>query len=100
MIDGGVSHFHPETGLPLTVRERARIQGFPDDFIFVMNDKQFTNTTGMKQTGKAMPIEFTSYITNEFKRHMKGKKSKGNGKRIIKPTPLIEKTNKEYGDLK
>ena len=32
---GGRSHLHPEIPRTLTVRECARLQTFPDDFVFI-----------------------------------------------------------------
>lgn len=61
-------HFHPETGMPLTVRERARIQGFPDDFEFVLPENWAH--LGVKQTGKAMPVEFCKFATEQFVAHL------------------------------
>ena len=47
---GGRSHLHPEIPRTLSVRECARLQTFPDDFIFVGSSaRQFT------QVGNAVP---------------------------------------------
>ena len=47
---GGRSHLHPEIPRTLSVRECARLQSFPDDFIFVgPTARQFT------QVGNAVP---------------------------------------------
>jgi DNA (cytosine-5)-methyltransferase 1 len=48
----------------LTVREAARVQGFPDDFIFYyigLND-------GYKMIGNAVPVELARVIAEEIKR--------------------------------
>lgn len=76
VLHGGSSsryhaHFHPETGLPLTVRERARVQGFPDSFVFVL-PKTDKGNLGVKQTGKAMPVEFCRYAMKQFIAHLEG----------------------------
>ena len=89
-----VAHYHPITGMPLTVRERARIQGFPDWFEFVISDKQHYNPIGMKQTGKAMPIQFTSYLAKIFKQHIEDGGYSATGTHIIKPNEIIEEANK------
>src|SRR6185437_14923704 len=34
VLTGGISGFHPRKGVPYSIRERARLQGFPDDFEF------------------------------------------------------------------
>lgn len=65
--------FHYNTGLPLTVRERARIQGFPDTFRFRLpTDMISTMRTHLevKITGKAMPLEFCRYATKQFVAHL------------------------------
>lgn len=47
---GGRSHLHPEIPRTLSVRECARLQSFPDDFLFVGSTaRQFT------QVGNAVP---------------------------------------------
>jgi DNA (cytosine-5)-methyltransferase 1 len=47
---GGRSHLHPEIPRTLSVRECARLQTFPDDYVFVgPNARQFT------QVGNAVP---------------------------------------------
>lgn len=47
----------------LTVRECARLQGFPDDFEFV-----YTNVdTGYKMIGNAVPVEMASIIASSIK---------------------------------
>ncbi|BCD59440.1 MULTISPECIES: DNA cytosine methyltransferase [unclassified Nitratiruptor] len=47
---GGTWGYHYEEPRPLTNRERARLQGFPDDFIFCGN-----NTEARRQIGNAVP---------------------------------------------
>lgn len=44
----------------LTVRECARIQTFPDDFIFVYKNV----TDGYKMIGNAVPVEFAKHLAN------------------------------------
>lgn len=70
VLDGGSGHMHPFRNLPFTIRERARIQGFPDDFIFYGLRKNpdgtwchERNIDLIKQTGKAMPIQFCRYAS-------------------------------------
>jgi len=46
---GGTWGYHYEEPRPLTNRERARLQGFPDDFIFIGN-----NTEVRRQIGNAV----------------------------------------------
>src|SRR5262249_9088845 len=68
VLDGGSLHVHPKRGTPFTIRERARIQGFPDEFIFYgtkyNEDGTYNHEKNLeliKQTGKAMPIQFCRY---------------------------------------
>ncbi|MEO5335186.1 MAG: DNA cytosine methyltransferase [Magnetococcus sp. YQC-5] len=47
---GGRSHLHPEIPRTLSVRECARLQTFPDDYVFIgASARQFT------QVGNAVP---------------------------------------------
>lgn len=55
---------------PLTIRERARIQGFDDDFVFYPLQYEYGSKEHLsliKQTGKCMPIQFP----REFARQLK-----------------------------
>ena len=47
----------------LTVRECARIQGFPDEFEFIYNDVD----TGYKMIGNAVPVELAYIIAKSIK---------------------------------
>lgn len=64
---------------PHTIRERARIQGFPDDFVFYgtkyKDDGRWTHDDNIhmsRQTGKAMPIQFCRYVSQQIAAHIKG----------------------------
>jgi len=59
-ITGGGTWFHWKNKYPLTVREKARIQGFPDEFSF----KGLSNSRKDKAVGKSMPFEFTRYLVD------------------------------------
>ncbi|MDD6490212.1 MAG: DNA cytosine methyltransferase [Clostridia bacterium] len=48
----------------LTVRECARIQGFPDDFEFIYNNVN----DGYKMVGNAVPVELARIIAEEIKK--------------------------------
>lgn len=57
MNGGGRSHLHPEIPRTLSVRECARLQTFPDDFVFVgASARQFT------QVGNAVPPALAAQI--------------------------------------
>jgi len=101
VLHGGSSsryhtHFHPETGLPLTVRERARVQGFPDSFIFVLPEKDKGNL-GVKQTGKAMPVEFCRFAAKQFIAHLEEQNfDEASGSRFSIIPEEISREKEEY----
>jgi len=58
---GGRSHLHPFTPRTLSVRESARLQSFPDDFIFYGTmSRQFT------QVGNAVPPLLAMKLAQEI----------------------------------
>ena len=58
---GGRSHLHPEIPRTLSVRECARLQTFPNDYIFMgANARQFT------QVGNAVPPVLAAQIGNSI----------------------------------
>ena len=58
---GGRSHLHPEIPRTLSVRECARLQSFPDDYIFVgPTARQFT------QVGNAVPPVLSAQIATSI----------------------------------
>ena len=56
---------HPDELRPLTVRECARIQGFPDDWKFVGSTSQ-----KYRMIGEAIPIEMAKNIAIAIKSHL------------------------------
>ena len=97
LLDGSSLCSHPRKNLPFTLRERARIQGCPDDFIFYGEKLPWNhekNPAMIKQTGKFMPVEFCYYIADQIKHHIEGKKFKASGQRLIKPNKYIEEARK------
>ena len=50
----------------LTVRECARLQGFPDDFEFIYTDVDY----GYKMIGNAVPVELAYIIANKIKEYL------------------------------
>ena len=91
VILGGETGFHPETGWPLTIRERARIQGCPDDFIFYGPYHH-----QLKQTGKFMPVQFPKYLSKQILSFLEKKPFKSSGKRLIKPSPYVDNAKLNY----
>ena len=60
---GAVIHPHPNRKRRLSVRECARIQSFPDNFIFVGS-----NGACFSQIGNAVPPIMSFFIANEFRK--------------------------------
>ncbi|NVM03375.1 MAG: DNA cytosine methyltransferase [Candidatus Helarchaeota archaeon] len=58
-ILGTSRYIHPYDTRILTVREQARLQGFPDDFIFFGNPNQQYN-----QVGEAVPPPMSKFLAN------------------------------------
>ena len=59
---GGRSHLHPEIPRTLSVRECARLQSFPDDYVFVgPTARQFT------QVGNAVPPVLAARLASEIR---------------------------------
>lgn len=104
VMTGGLSALHPKRGDPFSIRERARIQGFPDDFIFygtILNHKgQWEHDKNMhmvRQTGKAMPIQFNSYVARQISAHIQGKQFDiSNNTRLLTPDPFINQAKVWY----
>lgn len=59
---GHMNYFHPKYNRVPTVRESARIQSFPDDFIFLGS-----KTSQFKQVGNAVPPLLAKAIANKIK---------------------------------
>ena len=53
---------HPEETRPFTIREYARIQTFPNDFVF-----HGTKSSICKQIGNAVPINLAYYLGEQIK---------------------------------
>ena len=103
VLHGGNPILHPITLVPLTIRERARIQGFPDDFIFYgtrFNDRgewnHEKNINMEKQTGKAMPIQFAVFVATQIAAHIEGRPFECTEVRLLKPNPFIDEAKKIF----
>lgn len=107
VITGGNPHFHPTTGFPMTIRERARLQGFPDTFSFYGAKMQPGQTWDhvkdgvmKKQTGKAMPVQFGEYAAGHIMDHIRGRnKSRATMERYIKPNPKVNAAKEKFCEL-
>ena len=94
-FEGRDNIYNIETKQPLTIRERARIQGLPDDFVFLpLNyNKDFKAYNALiKQTGKCMPLQFCTYIVNQIGDYVDNgiQKDPKLARTILKPNPIIQ----------
>lgn len=64
---GHRSHFHYRWNRIPTVRESARLQSFPDDFIFYGNKSQ-----QYRQVGNAVPPMLGQVVAEQLKQYLKG----------------------------
>ena len=64
---GHRSHFHYKWNRIPTVRESARLQSFPDDFIFYGNKSQ-----QYRQVGNAVPPMLGQVVAEKLKQYLKG----------------------------
>lgn len=103
VLTGGNAILHNLRCEPYTIRERARIQGFPDDFVFygtVLNDKgewnHDLNPHMVKQTGKAMPIQFCRYVAKQVAAHIRGEEFTSSRARVIDPNEHVDRAKQWY----
>lgn len=106
VLSGGYNPIHPLARRPLTIRERARIQGFPDDFLFYHDEEgpdrevwepyNSDGQRGIKQTGKAMPLQFCTFVADQVKHHMEGKPFEATGHRVLKPNPKVDQAKQDF----
>lgn len=107
-LSGGFNPLHPLRRLPLSIRERARIQGFGDDFVFfhdtegpdrkVWEPYNSDGQRGIKQTGKAMPLHFCNFVAAQVQAHCQGKKFKATGQRVIKDNDQVSKAKRDFAE--
>jgi DNA (cytosine-5)-methyltransferase 1 len=103
VLTGGNATIHNIRNEPYTIRERARIQGFPDDFIFYGTKfnklgqwNHNTNPHMVKQTGKAMPIEFCRYVSVQIAAHIQKSSYETTNRRILTDYPGINSAKTWY----
>ena len=58
--------YHWTENRALTNRERARLQTFPDDFIFFYENL----SDGYKMIGNAVPVDFAELLAKEIKKDL------------------------------
>lgn len=103
-VQCGASYkFHPMRFTPLTLRERARIQGFPDDFVFYgarLNEageyNYDKNVHMTKQTGKAMPVQFCRYVSEQVMAAAEGLPFDCSNTRILRPNGDVDAAKQWY----
>lgn len=95
------NHFRSDTLYPFTIRERAKIQGCPDDFVFfpkgvTKTGKQYGSL--IKQTGKFMPVEFCTFVTGQIKDFLEENRDEENysNKRLLNPNAFIDQNKFEF----
>jgi len=84
---GGTWSYHHTEPRPLTNRERARLQTFPDEFIFYGSIADVR-----RQIGNAVPPTGIRPIAHELKNILTGKKRPNNTIEKFKPQMLRNKT--------
>lgn len=93
--------FRSDTFMPFTIRERAKIGGCPDDFIFLPNQeneiKSWHNDL-IHQTGKFMPVEFTTFLTKQIKDFLEGKRDESTytKQRLVKSKEEVDENKYLY----
>lgn len=103
VLDGASVQVHPLTGLPYSIRERAKLQGFPDDFVFYGTKLNATgewnhekNVNLVKMTGKCMPVEFNRFLSEQIAAHVRGQPFEASGRRILSPRPEVDDAKRTY----
>jgi site-specific DNA-cytosine methylase len=104
VLTGSTSYpLSPFTGLPLSIRARARVQGVPDDFIFYGTKLEPDGTWNcnknvhmVKQVAKFMPIQFCTFIAKQIADHINGVPGPEESVRLLKPSPYIDEAKQWY----
>lgn len=103
VLTGGNACLHPLRCTPYTIRERARLQGFPDDFVFygtvLDKDGKWSHDENhhmIRQTGKAMPVQFCEYVSRQVAAHIRGELFKSTGTRLLKPDEYVSEAKSWY----
>lgn len=65
-------YLHPQAHRPITIREAARLQTFPDGFAFVGSNVQVA-----KQIGNAVPVRLAAAIAEHIRETLLDKRRKG-----------------------
>lgn len=65
-------YLHPEADRPITIREGARLQSFPDSYVFPEHQSMVSVA---KQVGNAVPPLLAAAIAREVREHLLGRPS-------------------------
>lgn len=105
VLTGQNPDIHPVKNVPFTIRERARIQGFPDDFVFYGTRLEEDGTWDhdknnklVKCTGKAMPIQFGAYVSKLIMANITGQNIKTTAERFLPVNPYVQEAKKWFCD--
>jgi DNA (cytosine-5)-methyltransferase 1 len=60
---------HPSQNRAISLREAARFQTFPDNYVF-MKPSEFSKTTIAKHIGNAVPVRLGQVIAKSIKLHL------------------------------
>lgn len=74
VVSGLETLHHPLSGWPFTMRERARIMGWPDDFQLTDGNVELNRSNLYKLlrvTGKGVPSEFPRYLIPQMQAHLR-----------------------------
>ncbi len=103
VLHGGNAILHHIRCEPYTIRERARLQGFPDEFVFYganLNSRgewnHEENQHLIKQTGKAMPVQFCEYVSRQIAAHIQDQEFTASGSRVNDPNPYVDEAKLWY----
>jgi DNA (cytosine-5)-methyltransferase 1 len=107
VLTGGISGFHPLRGLPYTIRERAMLQGFPEDFVFygtVYNVagewNHDRNMHMVRQTGKAMPVQFCTYVSQQIADQVQGRPLPERSRRVLQSNAYVDQAKSWFCETK
>jgi len=104
VLVGSSIQWHPKTNLPLSLRERLRLMGFPDDFVLYgtrFNPKDggwdhYKNRHLISQTGQCIPIEACRHVAGTMMTHRKGKTKRWSGRRLVRRNATIDRAKLWY----
>lgn len=96
--------FHPIHGYPISIRERCRLQGYPDDFVIYgtkyMPDGTWSlrkNANPVRQLNNTVPLEFCEEFAQQLCYFLEDKENQYRWSEAvygIKPNPIIESANR------